>query len=123
MCGPGSNIREPLTHKFTSQQCEMIGTFGETLQHGGDELVLASRGEGKTTYLRASVWKAVAEGSIDFLAFIAATSSDASESMKAIKDMILRSDPFMRLYPEIAAPVRAVGGTSQKASQMLASGW
>lgn len=122
MCGPKSRIREPLTRKFTSQQCEMIGAFEETLRDGGDEMILASRGEGKTCYLRAMVWKTIAQGLSDFIAFIGATGADAYNSSDAIKDMMSRSEPFFKLYPEIAVPARAVGGTPQLAKHMRASG-
>lgn len=122
MCGPKSGIREPLTRKFTSQQSEMIGAFEQTLTHGGDELMLASRGEGKTSYLRCMVWKTVAQGLCDFIAFISATGPDACHSADAIKDNIVRSEPFLRLYPEIAVPAIAVGGTPQLAKHMRATG-
>ena len=88
MCGPGSAIREELTYKFTSQQCEMIGAFDDILKHGGDEMLLASRGEGKTGYARASVWKAIASGLVDFVAFISATGADANNSLATIQDII-----------------------------------
>jgi hypothetical protein len=122
MCGPKSGIREPFTRKFTSQQSEMIGTFDQTLTDGGDELVLASRGEGKTSYLRVMVWKSVAQGRCDFIALIGATGPDARNSGDAIKDMMVRSRPFLRLYPEIAVPAVAVGGTPQLAKHMRATG-
>lgn len=122
MAGPKSGIREPLTRKFTSQQSEMIGAFEQTLTHGGDELMLASRGEGKTSYLRNMVWKSIAQGVCDFIAFISATGPDACNSADAIKDMMVRSVPFYRLYPEIAVPAVAVGGTPQLAKHMRATG-
>ena len=122
MCGPKSGIRQPLTRKFTSQQSEMIGAFSETLRDGGDELILASRGEGKTCYLRAMVWKTIASGGCDFIAFIGATGSDACNSGDAIKDMMVRSEPFLKYYPEIAVPARAVGGTPQLAKHIRATG-
>ena len=122
MCGPKSGIREELTRKFTSQQSEMIGAYGETLANGGDELILASRGEGKTSYLRCMVWKSIAQGQVDFVAFISATGPDADASAEAIKDMMMRSKPFLRLYPEIAVPCRAVGSVSQLAKGMRATG-
>lgn len=122
MCGPGSGIREPFTRKFTSQQCEMIGAFEQTLRDGGDELILASRGEGKTSYLRCMVWKTIASGLCDFIAFIGATGPDACNSADAIKDMMARSEPFLRYYPEIAVPALAVGGTPQLAKHMRATG-
>ena len=106
MCVPKSGITEPLVRKFTSQQSEMIGTFAETLTHGGDELVLASRGEGKTTYLRAMVWKSVSQGMVDFVGFVSATGDDATNSRTAIQDMTIRSEPFCELYPEVALPCR-----------------
>jgi hypothetical protein len=122
MCGPKSGIREPFTRKFTSQQCEMIGAFEQTLRDGGDELILASRGEGKTSYLRCMVWKTIACGHSDFIAFIGATGPDACNSADAIKDMMARSEPFLRYYPEIAVPAIAVGGTPQLAKHMRATG-
>lgn len=122
MCGPKSGIREPFTRKFTSQQCDMIGTFEQTLKNGGDELTLASRGEGKTSYLRCMVWKTVAAGHCDFIAFIGATGPDAWNSADAIKDMMQRSSPFVRYYPEIAIPAIAVGATPQLAKHMRATG-
>ena len=122
MCGPKSGIREPFTRSFTSQQSDMIGSFADTLRHGGDELMLASRGEGKTSYLRCMVWKSVAQGLCDFIAFISATGPDACNSADAIKDMIMRSEPFLRYYPEIAVPAIAVGSTPQLAKHMRATG-
>jgi hypothetical protein len=122
MCGPGSAIREELTYKFTSQQCEMIGAFDDILKHGGDEMLLASRGEGKTGYARASVWKAIASGLVDFVAFISATGADANNSLATIQDMVVRSEPFLKLYPEIAIPCRAVGNTPQLAKTIRATG-
>ena len=122
MCGPKSGIREPFSRKFTSQQCEMIGTFEQTLKDGGDELILASRGEGKTSYLRCMVWKTIASGMCDFIAFIGATGPDAFNSADAIKDMMQRSSPFLRYYPEIAVPAIAVGTTAQLAKSMRATG-
>lgn len=122
MCGPKSGIREPFSRKFTSQQCEMIGTFEQTLKNGGDELILASRGEGKTSYLRCMVWMTIATGMCDFIAFIGATGPDAWNSADAIKDMMQRSSPFLRYYPEIAVPAIAVGTTAQLAKSMRATG-
>lgn len=122
MCGPKSGITEPLTRMFTSQQSEMIGAYDETLQHGGDELLLASRGEGKTTYLRAGVWKSVSTGVIDFAAFVSATGDDAANSRMAIQDMIVRSEPFLRYYPEVAIPCRRADVSQQLANSMRATG-
>jgi len=122
MCGPKSRISEPFKRKFTSQQCEMIGTFEQTLRSGGDEMILASRGEGKTSYLRCMVWKTIASGVCDFIAFIGATGDDAENSADTIKDMMQRSETFLKLYPEIAIPARKVGATPQLAKSMRASG-
>lgn len=122
MCGPDSGIREPFTREFTSQQRDMIAAYSDTLKNGGDELMLASRGEGKTSYLRCMVWKSIAEGIVDFIGFISATGQDATNSAEAIKDMIMRSEPFLRYYPEIAVPAIAVGSTPQLAKHMRATG-
>lgn len=122
MCGPDSGIREPFTRDFTTQQRDMIAAYSDTLKNGGDELMLASRGEGKTSYLRCMVWKSIAQGIVDFIAFISATGTDAGNSAEAIKDMMMRSEPFLRYYPEIAVPCIAVGSTPQLAKHMRATG-
>lgn len=122
MCGPRSGILEPLTRAFTDQQCQMIADFAEVFTHGGDELFLASRGEGKTTYLRYMVAKSIASGLVDFIAFVSATGPGADDSARAIQELMMRSEPFLRYYPEIAVPVRRVGSTPQQAHHMHASG-
>lgn len=122
VCGPSSGVDKPLTYEFVFQQQEMIRVYDETLRHGGDELILASRGEGKTTYFRLMVLKTVADGTVDFAALINATSDDAKNSKEAIQDIVLNSRSFAELYPEIAVPVKAVGATPQLAKGMRASG-
>jgi len=123
MCGPKSGLLEPFTRAFTQQQADMIHEFAESLKHGGDSLLLASRGEGKTSYLRCMVWKSIATGVIDFIAFVSATGPSAVDSANAIKDMMIRSETFAQYYPEISVPVRRVGSTPQIANQMHASGF
>lgn len=123
MCGPKSGLLEPFTRAFTSQQADMIHEFAESLKHGGDSLLLASRGEGKTSYLRCMVWKSIATGVIDFIAFVSATGPSAVDSANAIKDMMMRSEPFYRYYPEIAVPCQRVGSVPQLAKKMRATGY
>ena len=123
MCGPKSGLLEPFTRAFTQQQAEMIAEFSEALRHGGDSLMLASRGEGKTSYLRCMVWKSIATGIIDFIAFVSATGPSAVDSANAIKDMMMRSEPFYRYYPEIAVPCQRVGSVPQLAKKMRATGY
>lgn len=123
MCGPGSGLLEPFTRAFTEQQSEMIHEFAETLKHGGDAMVLASRGEGKTSYLRCMVWKSIVTGVTDFVAFVSATGTDAITSAKAIQDMMMRSEPFLKYYPEVAIPCRRVGSVPQLAKKMRATGY
>lgn len=122
MCGPKSGILEPLSYRFTSQQSDMIMDYEKLLKYGGDELTLASRGEGKTTYFRASVWRSIAMGTVSFVALICASGDDATYSREAIQSMIADSEPFAVLYPEIAIPVRAVGASPQLANTMRATG-
>ena len=122
MCGPKSGLDKPFSRKFTSQQSEMIHAFEQTLRDGGDEMILASRGEGKTSYLRCMAWKSVVTGACDFIAFIGATGNDAKNSSDAIRDMMQRSNPFLRYYPEVAIPVRKVGSAPQNAKHIKATG-
>ena len=122
MMGPKSGILEPLTRLFTSQQSDMIATYSNVCEYGGDEMVLASRGEGKTTYLRGMILKGTSEGKVGFAVFVGATLGDATNSLQAIQEIATNSKPFIRLYPEIAIPAIAVGKTPQRATSMLATG-
>ena len=122
IAGPKSGIESPLTYSLVEQQLAMLDGFNETMMYGGDELVLASRGEGKTTYLRLECLRSMSKGVIDFIAFIGATGDDAQNSRVSIADVVYRSEPFIELYPEVAVPANRCYSAPQLAFAMTASG-
>ena len=122
MFGPDSGIQEPLSYKLVDQQQQMVSAYDDALKYSSAEMVLASRGEGKTTYFRAMFLNSLARGVIDFAVFLAAAGELAEYSREAIDDLVKRSLPLRKYYPEIVLPVMKLENAPQKARGMLASG-
>jgi hypothetical protein len=123
MFGPKCGLIKPLTRPFTSQDSEMICSFFESLKYGGDELVLASRGGGKTTNLRECLVAVLLQGLLTYGVYFGATEAHAARSRDWIKYAIAESAGIYRYYPEVADPVRAVGSSSRRARGMRATGY
>lgn len=109
-------------YEFTQQQQAMIAAIGHAIRHGGDQAIAASRGEGKTQIARRLALKYAVQGSISFAVLFAATATDASDSLQAIRGDIEDNDLLAELYPEVCDPVLALEGIAQKASSLLCSG-
>ena len=123
MFGPKSGILEPLTRPFTSQDCDMIGNFFESLEYGGDDLTLYSRGGGKTSRLRECITKALLTGVLSYGAYFGANLERAGETISYVKESIETSKGIGTLYPEVGIPARECATASSKAKGMLAEGW
>jgi hypothetical protein len=119
------------TYDFTAQQQIMIEAIGTAIEHGGDQAIAASRGEGKSTLFETLLLKYVLAGRIKFALLCAATGSKADDSLKSVKDALEDSGDYQgtrtaerleRHYPEVCVPVRALEGAPQRAFGMIVSG-
>lgn len=109
-------------YEFTPQQRAMIEAIGDAIQHGGDQAIAASRGEGKTAITRRLTLKYVLSGQIKFPVLFNATGSDAVDNLQAIKSDIEENDLLKRYYPEVCDPVRALENTPNRAHYQTVSG-
>lgn len=120
--GPKSNVADPFTYKFTSQQTEMIAAIRHAIRYGGDQSIAASRGEGKTTLAERLLVKYTLEGRVSFSVLCAATGSAAGNSLESIRDAIENNDLLAEDYPETCIPVRALENTPNRAHYQTVTG-
>lgn len=121
-------------YEFVDQQQAMIEALREAIEHGGDQSIAASRGEGKTKIFENMLLKYILSGRIPCAVLFAATATLASECLESIRDVCSRRGyqardgalPGERLaadYPEVCVPVYALEGVTSKAGKMRASGF
>jgi hypothetical protein len=113
--GPGCELEDVFTYKFTSQQREMITAISESLDYGLDQAIAASRGEGKSTITERLVLKKHLEGKVDFSVILQATGPLANGSIDSIKHTIEHNPLLQADYPEVCVPVLALEGAPQRA--------
>jgi hypothetical protein len=121
-CGDGI---EAFTYEFTTQQRFMIQSIGRAIDLSsdyGDQAIAASRGEGKSMIARRTLLKYVLQGALNVAILVGATATDAASSLETLRAEIDGNDRLAEDYPEVVYPVRAVAGSPQKASALLASG-
>jgi len=105
------------------QQRQMVADFAALLSEGGDRATAASRGEGKTTLAIALTLKAILQGGgHDLWVLLGATAKNAADILETIRTAIGENDEFLRYYPEVCKPVRALENTVQRAKTQVASG-
>ena len=105
------------------QQRQMVADFRALLSEGGDRADAASRGEGKTTLAIALTVKMILQDSgRDLWIILGATAKNAADILDTIRTAIGESDEFLRYYPEVCFPVRALENTVQRAKTQIANG-
>jgi len=120
-------------YEFVGQQRDMIEAIREAIEHGGDQSIAASRGEGKTKIFENMLLKYTLSGRISAAILFAATAALATCSLDSIRDVCAgRGDvardgalPGARLladYPEVCVPVQSLQGVTSKAGKMRANG-
>ena len=72
------------------------------------------RGEGKTAYMKGTAAWAAATGRRHHIVTFAAARPDAVQIVEDIFSVFLHSDAFCRDFPEIALPIRLVGGSFKR---------
>lgn len=120
--GPDSEAEDPFWYEFTSQQVEMIDAIRHAIQHGGDQALAASRGEGKTTLVERLLVKYTLSGVLTYSVLCAATGGMADNSLDAIKSAIEENPLLLADYPEVCVPVQALEGSPQRAGTQVVSG-
>ena len=106
---------------WSPDHLEIIRKIEEAVLFGGTFAFALPRGFGKTSLCRMlSLW-AIAYGHKRYAFIIGATGTKAEENLDAIKTL-MQTDRFAADFPEIAIPIKAIGGVANKASGQLCQG-
>jgi hypothetical protein len=121
--GPGCELEDTFTYKFTSQQKEMITAISESLDYGLDQAIAASRGEGKSTIAERLLLKKHLEGKVDYSVIFQATGPLANGCIDSIKHTLENNPLLVADYPEVCVPIIALEGAPQRAQTQKVSGF
>jgi hypothetical protein len=120
--GPGCELDDPFTYKFTEQQSEMIKSISRALEFGLDQALAASRGEGKSIITERLLIKYHVQGKVDFSVLFQATGPLADNALDSIKNSLEKNVLLEADYPEVCIPVQAVADAPQKAGSIKVTG-
>lgn len=80
------------------------------------------RGHGKTSYVKGGIAYALAYGFRKYVVAVAAAGENASNILQDIFAVFERSETFAADFPEIAVPLRALEGKTQRAKSLTVGG-
>lgn len=113
---------ESFPKPFSEDHLKVIKSIEKATLEGGLFCIAMSRGSGKTTILiRAGNW-ALSYGHRRFLALIEADGQAAEESLDVLKIEWETNDLLREDFPEIAIPIRALEGITQRANAQTCLG-
>lgn len=121
--GPGCGVEDPFTYEFTGQQLEMITAIREAIEHGGDQAIAASRGEGKSTLAERLVLKSVLTGEVSYAVIFGASGAMADNAIDTLRQNLCDNERLIEDYPEVCVPVIALEGAPQRARSQKANGF
>lgn len=103
--------------------------MGKILQHlqtvisvGGREHVRMARAHGKTCFIKGGCLWGLAYGYRRFIVAVAARKADASAIIEDIFTLCEEGEAFAEDFPEIAVPIRRLGGIMQRAANQTHKG-
>lgn len=80
------------------------------------------RGHGKTSYVKGGIAYALAYGFRKYVVAVSAAGSGASSMLRDIFALFERSETFAEDFPEVAVPIRALDGKTQRAKSLTVKG-
>lgn len=102
---------------FTTDRREMGDAILHAARYGGDQAVAGPRGDGKTRLALFGSFYLAVRRELQFPLIISKSGRRADRELRNLKDAIRDSDEFAALFPEVAIPIRALGGWSSRARQ------
>lgn len=100
----------------------MIKAIVHVATYGGDQAIAGERGLGKTSIAQRVVLMLMIWGRVRFPIFISKNGPEARGSLEEVKDELENNDTLADDYPEVCAPIRALEGAPQRASQQTVNG-
>ncbi len=94
---------------------EIIAHLQEVVQSGGRTHIRMARAHGKSSFIKGACVYALAYGFRKFVVAVAARKGDASAMIEDIFALMEDGEAFGDDFPEIAVPIRRLGGVFQRA--------
>ncbi len=111
-----------LKHAPSENMREFIDAMRDAILHGGRVHVRWPRGKGKSTWIKIGILWALLYGHRKFAVCFAASARNAKATITDIWKTIEKSDPLLADFPEVAVPVRALGGVVQRCATQCCNG-
>lgn len=107
---------------WSEHHLTVIDRLQTAVLSGARSSVAMPRGGGKSSVCRGTIAWAIAYAHRRYPYLIGATSGKAQEGLDAIKTFIRFNDLFAADFPEIALPIRLLGGINNRAAGQLCGG-
>ena len=101
---------------------EIIAHLQTVVTTGGREHIRMARAHGKSSFIKGACVYALAYGFRRFIVAVAARSGDASAMIADIFALFEDGETFGADFPEIAVPIRKLGGIMQRAQNQTHKG-
>lgn len=101
---------------------EIITHLQSVVQSGGRTHIRMARAHGKSSFIKGACVYALAYGFRRFIVAVAARKGDASAMIDDIFTMCEEGETFAADFPEIAVPIRKLGGIMQRAQNQTHKG-
>jgi hypothetical protein len=111
-----------LERKPSKSMYPIIEDIQKAVSSAGWYHIRMPRGHGKTSYVKGGIAYALAYGFRKFVVAVAAAGENASNILQDIFAVFEQSDTFAEDFPEIAVPLRALEGKTQRAKSLTVDG-
>ena len=111
-----------IDRKPSKSMYPIIQAIQDAVTGSGWYHVRMPRGHGKTSYVKGGIAYALAYGFRKYVVAVAAAGGNASAMLRDIFALFERSETFAADFPEIAVPLRALEGKTQRAKSLTVGG-
>lgn len=111
-----------LTTPPSERMGQIIHHLQAVVQSGGRTHIRMARGHGKSSFIKGACVYALAYGFRRFIVAVAARKADASAMIDDIFTLCEDGETFAADFPEIAVPIRKLGGIMQRAQNQTHNG-
>lgn len=107
---------------WTPSRREIVESVMRATGQGGDQAVAAPRGDGKTSIIEGAITYCIVRGLLKFPVLVGATGTDAGQLLDNLKLEYEGNELLLADYPEVFAPIWALGGANQRARTQTVNG-
>jgi hypothetical protein len=108
---------------FTEDRREMVQAILHAARHSGDYALAAPRGCGKSRLALYCSLYLLLTGDCRFPLIISKNQTRANGELRTLRDKLKNESAFAADFPEVCAPIHAMGGWASTAIKQTAHGW